>query len=137
MQVSAATERKGDDAIALGKASLKFLAAVALLIIVWRVAIGKDYAATISGYRLVDSRTLVVEAVAGHQSWCRLGGITESSAEVQVNAICLDWLSLPGTADGVFYALTIQLAAPLGNRRVVDCSSGSCLTVPAMAVPAS
>jgi hypothetical protein len=95
--------------------SLKFVAAVALLIIVWRVAIGKDYAASIAGYSLVDSRTLVVEAVAGHESWCRIGGVTESSAEVQVNAICLDWLSLPGTADGVFYALT----------------------VPAMAVPAS
>jgi hypothetical protein len=117
--------------------SLKLVAAVALLIIVWRVAIGKDYAASFAGYSLVDSRTLVVEAVAGHESWCRIGGVTESSAEVQVSAICLDWLSLPGTADGVFYALTIQLAAPLGNRRVVDCSSGSCLTVPAMAVPAS
>jgi hypothetical protein len=117
--------------------SLKLVVAVALLIIVWRVAIGKDYAASIAGYSQVDSRTLVVEAVAGHESWCRIGGVTESSAEVQVSATCLDWLSLPGTADGVFYALTVQLAAPLGNRRVVDCSSGSCLTVPAMAVPAS
>jgi len=116
---------------------LKFLAVLAAVVVVWRVAIGKDYAASIAGYSLVDSRTLVVEAVAGHESWCRLRGVAESSAEVQVSAICLDWLSLPGTADGVFHALTIQLAVPLGDRRIVDCSSGSCLTVPAMAVPAA
>jgi hypothetical protein len=116
---------------------LRFLAVVAVLAVVWRVAIGKDYAASIAGYSLIDSRTLVVQAVGGHESWCRIGGVTESSAEVQVRAICLDWLSLPGTADGVFYALTVQLAAPLGNRRVVDCSSGSCSTVPAMVVPAA
>jgi hypothetical protein len=116
---------------------LKLLAVVAAVVVVWRVAIGKDYAAAIAGYSPVDSRTLLVEAVGGHESWCRIGGVTESSAEVQVRAICLDWLSLPGTADGVFYGLTVQLAEPLGNRRVVDCSSGSCLTVPDRAVPAA
>jgi hypothetical protein len=79
----------------------------------------------------------MVEAVAGHQSWCRLGGVAETSTEVRISAVCLDWVSLPGTAEGVFHEVTVPLTARLGNRRVVDCSSGTCLPVPAMAVPAA
>jgi len=108
---------------------LKLIAVAALLVIVWRVAIGKDYDATLAGYRLVDSRTIVVEAVAGHESFCRLGSVAETGTEVVINAICLDWISLPGTDEGVFHEVTVLLAEPLGNRRVVDCSSGTCLPV--------
>ena len=96
------------------------LGLVALLVAVWLLMLAKNYTASIASYRVVDDRTIAVEVVAGHQSWCRVTSVAETSAVVRTGAQCLDWLALPGTAEGVLYELTVRLSQPLGSRVVVD-----------------
>ncbi len=93
----------------------------------WRVV---DYAAPIDSYRVLDARTISFTVISGHGDSCRVTTFLETATEVRLGADCLNWLPLPRTAEGVLVELTVGLAQPLGDRRVEDCSSGTCLPVP-------
>jgi hypothetical protein len=87
----------------------------------WFLLLVRDDDVAISSYWIVDDRTIGVEVDSGQRDWCRVTHTAETAADVRVTARCLTWLpSGPGTAELWRFRLTVPLAQPLGDRRVLD-----------------
>jgi hypothetical protein len=83
-----------------------------------------DSATWIYYYRVLDDRTLVVGTVAGPGAWTRVTGITETPTTITITVSSLFLQLGPGTAEGVPYESVAKLRDPIGDRSVVDGSSG-------------
>lgn len=109
--------------------SLIGIVVVAVLVAAWILFVTKDYTVGIESYRVVDDQTLSVQVRAGSRWWCRLTNTAETIADIRLSVACLDWLPLPGDAGGYPHELTMHLAAPLGDRVVLD-GDGAAVAIP-------
>ena len=97
---------------------------IAVLIVA--VALGAYVALTfrpqmIAFYRLVNDNTIVVQAEAGALIWPHLSGLQETPTEVRIT---VSGISLDVPSIEQLYDVTVVLAAPLGDRAVIDASTG-------------
>ena len=83
-----------------------------------------DRSPTIGSYRVSGDGTIVVTVAVGPGSWTRLGSVVETSetVTVTVRSFHFQWGAGPGYA--ALVELFIALDEPLGDRRVIDGSSG-------------
>ena len=95
------------------------IAVLALALGSWRLA---DQGAPIHSYRTVNDRTLVVTTVTGSWTWTRVTSVVESSASVTI-AVSSISAPLAGFGDDI-QELSVTLHDPLGNRTVIDATSG-------------
>jgi hypothetical protein len=83
-----------------------------------------DSATWIAYYRVVDERTLLVGTVSGPGAWTRVTNVAETPATVAITVSSFFVQLGPGTAEGIAYESVAQLRDPLGDRTVIDGSSG-------------
>ena len=76
-----------------------------------------------SCWRLIDGHTLVVESITGPGTWTRLTVVTEASSTVTIGVSSLR-APLPSTDVGIPVEFTVSLGEPIGDRVVIDASSG-------------
>ena len=76
-------------------------------------------------YRIVDDRTLSVRAdtAAGWETWVASVLETDATVTVEVRTRRTDWGA--GAGVGVPTWLDVVLAAPLGDRRVIDAAANT------------
>lgn len=94
--------------------------AALLIVLLWLLLVVKEYPSRIQSYRVVDERTIVVQANAPKRGWTRVDNVAETSTAVRVTIKSLDLLPGPGTALGISVELTVRLDQPLGDRVVQD-----------------
>ena len=81
-----------------------------------------DTAAPIDYYRVVGEDTIVVGAGTGPTLWPRITSVSETASEVVVDVRSVR-APVPSTGMQVT-ELTVTLRQPLGDRRIVDGSTG-------------
>ena len=77
----------------------------------------------IESYRVLDADTLAVRVTHGNLDWTRVGGVDESATSVEVE-VRMSTVPVPQANIGYALDLTVQLASPLGDRRVIDAGTG-------------
>lgn len=105
---------------------LLFVALAALFVIAvglvgYRVL---DRPAWIYYYRVVDDRTLLLGTVNGPGANVRVTDMVETAATVTITVSAFFFEFGPSTDEGYAYESSATLADPLGNRAVIDGSSG-------------
>jgi hypothetical protein len=72
-------------------------------------------------YRVINDHTLVVRAQANVLLWPHLSSLNETATEV---AVTVSGIGIPAPSTEELYDVTVVLAQPLGDRRVIDGNSG-------------
>ena len=82
---------------------------------------------SIEFYRLIDQQTIGLETSAGPGSWTRVTSLVETPSSVTVIVSTIEISFGPGADVRGFVEATAKLSSPLGDRVVVDGSSGQTL----------
>lgn len=106
---------------------LAVLSALVLLGVLLIAVVALDHVMQIDYVRIESSSTVVVGVTAGPSSWTRISAVTESPKSI---SIAVRALPRPGpqTALGVPVELRVQLASPVGDREIIDASTGLQIT---------
>jgi hypothetical protein len=83
-----------------------------------------DTPARIDYYRLADDHTVIVGTTSGPRAWVRVTGVSETSKAVTITVRTVFIQLGPSTAVGYAYESEAKLEAPLGDRRVIDGTTG-------------
>ena len=75
-------------------------------------------------YRVVDDRTLVLGTVNGPGANVRVTSVVEAATSVTITVSAFFFALGPSTDEGYAYESSATLIDPLGNRAVIDGSSG-------------
>ena len=105
------------------KRRLLLIAVVVLVGVVVSVR-ALDGTVPIAYYRAIDRQTLAIETITGPGAWTRVTGVTETPTTVTITVGSIRVPLLPGTDVGQWLELTVHLGSPIGDRMVVDGSSG-------------
>ena len=76
----------------------------------------------IESYRLLEADTIAAEVTHGNLDWTRVGATVESESAVTVE-VRMSTVPVPQAGVGYSLVLTVELEAPLGDRRVIDAST--------------
>jgi hypothetical protein len=87
------------------------------------VFVALDRPDPIDYYRLVGDRTIVVGTITGVATWSRVSSVTETPTSVVV-AVRSFRFPVPATAAGIPIEYVVTLESPLGDRTVLDASTG-------------
>jgi hypothetical protein len=108
------------------KRSLWWLPLVVLVVILAVVVVMTDQDAPLVQYGIRDDDTIVIEALGGNNwFWTRVHEVRETESTVTVRVRSLGIPILPTGDVGIPYRFVIDLASPLGDRRVVDGATGA------------
>jgi hypothetical protein len=88
------------------------------------VFVALDRPDPIDYYRLVGDRTIVVGTLTGVATWSRVSSVTETPTSVVV-AVRSFRFPVPAPAAGIPIEYVVTLEAPLGDRTVVDATTGA------------
>ena len=105
---------------ALGAVGVALVAVLLVILVAVRLM---DRPTHIYYYRVVDDHTIVVGAVTGPGTWTRLTGIIEGPDTVTLQVSSLT-APLPGYGDDST-EVTVILPDVIGNRTVIDASTGT------------
>lgn len=75
-------------------------------------------------YRVVDPQTLDLVGYGAQSEWTHVTGVTETDATVTIAVNHLAFEPFPHTDAGYRISVKVHLNAPLGNREVIDGSTG-------------
>ena len=78
----------------------------------------------LESYRVIDQQTLVVIGYGAPGAWTNVSEVTETPTTVTVSVNAFTFRPLPGTAVAARLEMQVQLRTPLGDRTVVDGSTG-------------
>jgi hypothetical protein len=95
------------------------LAGVAILAL-----IALDSPSVIDGYRVGGERSITVVTFEGTGAWTRVARVAESESTVTVEIRSIRIQVGPGTAVATLTESTVALRDPIGQRTVIDGSSG-------------
>ncbi len=101
---------------------LVVLAAVVVLAVAAVRAL--DSVSSITYYRVIDDRTLVVGTIEGPGAWTRVTSVAETPSTVTITVSSLLFQPGAGEAVGVFVESTATLHDAIAGRTVIDGSSG-------------
>ncbi len=79
---------------------------------------------TLESYRLDGPQTLVVVGYISPGAWTHVSDVTETESTVTVSVDAFTFRPFPGTAVAARLEIQVQLRTPLGDRTVVDGSTG-------------
>jgi hypothetical protein len=83
-----------------------------------------DRPAWIYYYRVVDDRTVLLGTINGPGANVRVTSVVEAAAYVTITVSAFFFELGPSTGEGYAYESSATLVDPLGNRAVIDGSSG-------------
>ena len=83
-----------------------------------------DHPSTLEYYRVIDDRTLTVGTAEGHNAWTRVTAVDETPTTVRITIGSLLIQLGPRTADALAVETEVKLHDPIGDRSVIDGSSG-------------
>ena len=98
------------------------VAAIAIAVVVLVAIKGLDQPMPFSYARVVDDHTLVIGTVSGPGTWTRVTSVQEGSDRIVIGVSHLR-APLPGTGDDLM-ELTVHLGEPIGEKTVMDASTG-------------
>ncbi len=81
----------------------------------------------IAFYRVIDQQRIGLETSAGPGSWTRVTSVVETASSVTVIVSTIEISFGPGADERTFVEATATLNSPLGDRVVIDGSSGQTL----------
>jgi hypothetical protein len=99
------------------------VAAVVVILLITMIRL-LDSASWIFYYRVVNDRTLIVGTVTGPGAWTRVTSVTERPSTVTITVSSFFVQPGPGTGVGVPVESVTNLHDPIGNRTVLDGSTG-------------
>jgi hypothetical protein len=103
----------------------RWVVAVAIVLVLAVLAVRSlDSPSWIFYYRVIDERTLVVGTAPGPGAWTRVTSVIETPSTVTITVSSLFVRLGPGTSEAVAVESTATLRDPIGNRTVIDGSSG-------------
>jgi hypothetical protein len=102
----------------------RVLAIVVILVLVVASLRALDHPSPIDYYRVIDDQTLSVGTVEGHGAWTRVTALDETPTTVTITVGSFLFQLGPGTAEGLLVATEVKLHDPIGDRSVIDGSSG-------------
>ena len=76
-------------------------------------------------YRVIDDRTLAVGTIEGTHAWTRVTSVVETPTTVRITVNSINIQLGPGTAVGIPVESIVTVRDPVGDRIVVDGTSGS------------
>jgi hypothetical protein len=79
---------------------------------------------TLRSYQLLDPQTLVVTGYGARTARPNLSDVTQTASTVTVRVDAFTFELGPGTAAGYRLDIVVPLDAPLGDRSVIDGSTG-------------
>jgi hypothetical protein len=88
------------------------------------VFVALDRPDPIDYYRLVGDRTIVVGSITGRGAWTRVSSVTETPTSVVVAVRSFDIPFVPRAEGGLPIEYVVTLDSPLGDRTVLDASTG-------------
>ena len=98
---------------------LALVGVLAVAVAVWLLVLEPGDERVIDDYVLIGPDTLRVATIAGDGAWTRVTEVTETSNEVHLTVKSFAWpLSMADIGQRV--EMDVQLAEPLGDRRVTD-----------------
>ncbi len=97
--------------------------AIVLLLIVLSVR-ALDGTLAIASYRVTDDHTLVVQVGESPGAWTRVTNVAETTSAVTITVSSLAFRPGPGTAEAILIEVSVTLHDPIGNRTVIDGSTG-------------
>ena len=97
------------------------LAIVAAIVV---AVLALDQGSSISSYRVIDDRIIAVTSTEGTGAWTRVARLDESAMTVTIEVRSLRLQLGGGTAVGILTESIVNLRQPLGNRTVIDASTG-------------
>jgi hypothetical protein len=83
-----------------------------------------DQPLELASYRAVDAQTVDVVGFGARTAWTHVTGLTESDTTVTISVNSFTFEPFPHTDAAYRIETLVRLAAPLGNRVVVDGSTG-------------
>ena len=87
----------------------------------------------LQSYRILDPQALVVRGFAGATARTNLSDVTETVSTVSIRVDAFTFELGPSTAQGHALDVVVHLDAPLGDRTVIDGSTGQ--EIPAATAP--
>jgi len=78
----------------------------------------------LASYRVVDPKNLVVVGFGAKSAWTRVAGVNETGATVTIAVDALTFEPFPHTLAAYRIEVPVQLSTPLGDREVIDGSTG-------------
>ncbi|SRR5258707_372722 len=113
---------ESDGSVRMRRASGRWIALVAVLVV---LAVGvrlADKASTIYAYRVIDDHALAILVTGGPWTWIRVTGIEEASSSVTISVSSIA-APLPGYGGDRTW-LAVNLHDPIGQRPVIDAATG-------------
>jgi len=111
------------------KVRRRWVVLVVLIVLVIASIRALDRTMPIQNYQVVDQQTLAVWTTGGPGSWTRITSVVETPSSITIVVSTLPIPFVPSSDMGSFLELTVRLNSLLGNRVVVDGSSGQTLTL--------
>jgi len=111
--------------LAVRAAKRRLAVAICVVAIALVAGLGAVHPGFIGGYRQIDSDTIELQLLGASPIWRAVTERSENASTVTVGVTEIPAFQLgPGFGDEAIGRLTIRLAEPLGNRRVIDADSG-------------
>jgi hypothetical protein len=101
----------------------RWIVLVAVLIMALAYVRLADASYAVYQYRVVDDHTFQISSVTGPWTWTRVTGVTETTSSVIVSVNSISFQFAPGFGDDIVW-LVVTLRDPIGDRTVIDASSG-------------
>lgn len=102
----------------------RWIAVAIILVLALLVYRGVDGASWIYYYRVIDDHTLVLGTTTGSGAWTRVTNVVETPSTITITVQSLLIAPWPSTAVGVSAESVATLRGALGDRVVLDGSSG-------------
>jgi hypothetical protein len=109
------------------RSRFRFLVGFVVVAVVVALALRQlDRPQPIYAYRVIDARTIGIETETGSAMWSRVTSVTETESSVTVTVSAFG--GLPSNT-GQTTELRVELKAPLGDRSVIDGTTGKAVAV--------
>jgi hypothetical protein len=78
----------------------------------------------LQSYQVVDPQNLNVVGFGAKTAWTRVAGVNETATSVTISVDALSFEPFPHTDAGYRIEVLVHLNAPVGNKEVIDGSTG-------------
>jgi hypothetical protein len=82
----------------------------------------------LQSYQVVDPQNIKVVGFGAETAWTRVAGVNETDTSVTISGDALSFEPFPHTDAGYRIEVPVHLSSPLGNKEVIDGSTGFPIT---------
>ena len=103
------------------------VAAVVAFVVLAIVRLGVIRPAYVGGYRVIDDYNIALQVIGASPTWRGLTEHTETGSTVTVAVSHITFEFGAGPGDERIAYVAVRLSEPLGNRQVIDATSGTAI----------